>query len=334
MPPRAFITGITGQDGSYLTELLLDHGYQVHGLVRRTSTLSRSRLDRFYRDPSIYGQRLFLHYADLDDSTTLRRVLMKVTPDEIYHLAGQSHVGLSFEMPESTCEMTAMGTLRLLEIIRDLPKAPRLYHASSSEVFGRPDQMPQDEKTPFAPVNPYGVAKAFATRMVGVYRKTFGLFACNGIMFNHESPRRGENFVTRKICRAAAAIKLGRQTELVLGDTTARRDWGHARDYVRGMWLALQPETPDDYVFATGQLHSVQEVIEIAFATVKLDWRPHVKQDPRLFRPSEPARLVGCAAKAKTLLNWEPQTSFVQLIVEMTEAELADKAPPDRSRPS
>lgn len=321
--PRALITGITGQDGSYLTELLLDKGYEIHGVVRRTSTLGRSRLDHLYRNPDIYGRRLFLHYAELDDPTTLRRVLTKAAPDELYHLAGQSHVGLSFEIPESTCEMTAMGTLRLLEMVRDLNRQPRLFHASSSEIFGTPASMPQDESTSLAPINPYGCAKAFATQMVAVYRRSFGLFACNGIMFNHESPRRGENFVTRKICRAAAAIKLGLQNELFLGDLSAKRDWGHARDYVRGMWMALQHPSAEDFVFATGQLHSVQEVVERAFETVDLDWRQYVKQDPRFLRPIEPQRLVGNAAKAKQLLGWEPETPFADLIREMTLAELA-----------
>ena len=325
--PRALITGITGQDGSYLTELLLDKGYEVHGVVRRTSSLDRSRLNHLYNDPVIYNQRLFLHYADLNDPTTLRRVLFKVAPDELYHLAGQSHVGLSFEIPESTCEETAMGTLRLLEMIRDLPRPPRLYHAASSEIFGRPEQAPQDENTPFAPVNPYGCAKAFATQMVAIYRRNFGLFAVNGIMYNHESPRRGENFVTRKICHAAAAIKHGSETELSLGDTTAQRDWGDARDYVRGMWLALQHGTPDDYVFATGQLHSVQDVVETAFAAAQLDWRRHVKLEPRLLRPAEPHRLVGNAAKARRVLGWEPKTTFAELITAMTQAELALLAP-------
>ncbi|MHB8523396.1 MAG: GDP-mannose 4,6-dehydratase [Limisphaerales bacterium] len=325
--PRALITGITGQDGSYLTELLLDKGYEVHGIVRRTSVLDRSRLDHLYHDPALYGQRLFLHYADLDDPTTLRRVLTRAAPDEIYHLAGQSHVGLSFEIPESTCEMTAMGTLRLLEMIRDLPKPARLFHASSSEIFGQPTQTPQDEQTPVVPVNPYGCAKAFATHIVAVYRRTFGLFACNGIMYNHESPRRGENFVTRKICRTAAAIKLGQQKELLLGDTSAQRDWGHARDYVRGMWLALQHSAPDDYLFATGQTHRVQEVVEIAFSAVQLDWREFVKRDPRLIRPVESLRLVGNAAKARRVLEWEPQVSFAQLITEMTHAELSRLSP-------
>jgi GDPmannose 4,6-dehydratase len=320
---RALITGITGQDGSYLTELLLEKGYEIHGVVRRTSSLDRSRLHQLYHDPKIYGQRLLLHYADLDDPTSLRRILVKSAPDELYHLAGQSHVGLSFEIPESTCELTAMGTLRLLEMARDLPKAPRIFHAASSEIFGRPEHSPQDEDTPMSPVNPYGCAKAFATQMVKIYRKTYSLFACNGIMYNHESPRRGENFVTRKICRAAAAIKLGHEKELLLGDTTSQRDWGHARDYVRGMWMTLQHETPEDFVFATGQMHSVQDVVETAFGVVGLDWKKYVKQDQRFMRPAEPLKLLGNPAKAAKLLGWKPQTTFEQLIKEMTEAELA-----------
>lgn len=321
--PSALITGITGQDGSYLTELLLSKGYDVHGLVRRTSSLDRSRLDHLYSDPEIYNKRLFLHYGELSDTTPLRRVLQKALPDEIYHLAGQSHVGLSFEIPETTCEMTALGTLRLLEMIRDLPKAPKFFHASSSEIFGEPKQSPQTEETPIAPVNPYGCAKAYATQIVDVYRRAFGLFACNGILFNHESPRRGENFVTRKICRAAAAIKLGQQQFLTLGSVTAKRDWGHARDYVRGMWMALQNDKPDTFIFATGKLHSVQDVVENAFATVGLKWQDYVKQDPRFMRATEPMHLVGDASKAKRILGWEPKTSFEDLIREMTEAELS-----------
>ena len=322
MTKTAFITGITGQDGSYLTELLLGQGYEVHGAVRRTSSLERSRLAHLYADATIYNRRLFLHYADLDDPTTLRRVLFKVKPQELYHLAGQSHVGLSFEIPETTCEFTAMGTLRLLEILRDLPDPPRFFHAASSELFGRPTQVPQTETTPFAPINPYGCAKAFATQMVRIYRETHGLFAVNGIFYNHESPRRGENFVTRKICRAAAAIKKGLQSELILGDTRAQRDWGHARDYVRGMWLSLQHAAPDDYLFATGKLHSVQDVIETAFAALALDWRNHVKFDAHFLRPAEPLQLVGDASKARTVLGWSPQTPFTALIQEMTRAEL------------
>jgi GDPmannose 4,6-dehydratase len=318
----ALITGITGQDGSYLAELLLGKDYEVHGVVRRASAFNRWRLDHLTANAEIYGKRLFLHYADLDDPTTLRRVMLKVKPDEIYHLAGQSHVGLSFEIPESTCDLTAMGTLRLLEIVRDLPKSPKLIHASSSELFGRPANTPQDEKTPYAPVTPYGVAKAFATQMVAVYRDSFKLFACNGIMYNHESPRRGENFVTRKICRTAAAIKLGLQKKLVLGDITAERDWGDARDYVRGMWLALQHAAPEDFVFATGRLHSVQQVAEIAFAALGMDWRTYYQRGEELMRPAEPCRLVGNPAKARKLLQWEASTPFAKLIEEMAQVEL------------
>ena len=319
---KALITGITGQDGSYLAELLLEKGYEVHGVVRRTRSMGRSRLKHLYEAPATYGKTLHLHYADLDDPTTFRRVLEKVRPGEIYHLAGQSHVGLSFEIPESTCEMTAMATLRLLEMLRDLPAGTKFYHASSSEIFGNPAQVPQDEDTPFNPVNPYGCAKAFATQMVRIYRESFGLFACNGITYNHESPRRGENFVSRKICRAAAAIKLGLEKELLLGDLTAQRDWGDARDYVRGMWLTLQHEKPEDFVFATGVLHSVHDLVEHAFRAVGLDAKDHVRQDERFMRRAEPQRLVGSPAKARRLLQWEPVNSFETLIQEMTLLEM------------
>ncbi len=322
--PKALITGITGQDGSYLTELLLAKGYEVHGVVRRTSSLNRSRLKHFYSDDAVYNQSLFLHYADLDDPTTLRRVLVKVAPDEIYHLAGQSHVGLSFEIPESTCDSTAMGTLRLLEIVRDLPKAPKLFHASTSEIFGRPQAAPQDENTPRNPVNPYGCAKAFATQMVGIYRQTYGLFACNGIMYNHESPRRGENFVTRKICRAAAAIKLGLQKELVLGDTSAQRDWGYAPDYVNAMWLSLQHGEPGDYIFATGILHSVSDVVTLAFQAAGLSHADYVKQDTRLLRKTESVNLLGNPAKAQSVLGWKHTVNFEEMIRVMTMAELEE----------
>ena len=322
MSKKALITGITGQDGSYLTELLLAKGYEVHGVVRRTSTLERSRLHHLYTDTAIYGHRFFLHYADLDDVTTLRRTLLRVGPDEVYHLAGQSHVGLSFEIPESTCEMTAMGTLRLLEMIRDLPAPPRLFHAASSEIFGRPITDPQDESTPFNPVNPYGASKAFAAQMVRIYRETHRLFLVNGILYNHESPRRGENFGTRKICSAAAAIRQGRQKELLLGDTTARRDWGDAEDYVRGMWMSLQPASAQDYIFATGVLHSVQDVVETAFRAVDLDWRQYLRRDERFMRPAEPLKLVGDATRAKTVLGWAPTIDFEALITRMTLAEL------------
>lgn len=327
--PRALILGITGQDGSYLAELLLEKGYEVHGAVRRTSAINRSRIQHLANDP-IRNKRLFLHYADLTDPTTLRRVLVRSAPDELYHLAGQSHVGLSFEIPESTCELTAIGTLRLLEMIRDLPKPPKLFHASSSEIFGQPDTSPQDETTPIRPVNPYGCAKAFATQLVAVYRQSMGLFACNGIMYNHESPRRGENFVTRKICRAAAAIKMGLQAELTLGDTSGARDWGDARDYVLGMWLALQHSSPEDFVFATGRTHTVQEVVEQAFAAVELDWRRHLRYDDRLVRPAESKGLAGNASKAKRILDWAPRRTFEDLIHEMTLTEMDCLSPPGR----
>jgi GDPmannose 4,6-dehydratase len=319
---KALITGITGQDGSYLTELLLDKGYEVNGVLRPTSSLDRSGMYHFYSDPEINNTRLFLHYGELSDTTPLRRVLSKVAPDEIYHLAGQSHVGLSFEIPETTCEMTALGTLRLLEMIRDLASPPKFFHAASSEIFGEPRESPQNEETPIRPVNPYGCAKAYAAQIVDVYRKAFGLFACNGILFNHESPRRGENFVTRKICRAAAAIKLGQQESLTLGSLTAKRDWGHAKDYVRGMWMALQQPQADTFIFATGKLHSVQDVVATAFQTVGLNWEDHLRQDPRFMRVTEPMHLVGDATKAKRVLGWEPTISFEAMIAEMTEAEL------------
>ena len=319
--PRALITGITGQDGSYLTELLLEKGYEVHGVVRPGQALERTRLKHLV---AAVGEKLFLHEAALEDSPALKRIITQVTPDELYHLASMTHVGLSFEQPEQTCDMTGMGTLRLLEIVKAMPKPPKFFHASSSEVFGKPESAPQDENTPFRPVTPYGCAKAFATNMVSVYWQTHGLFACNAILFNHESPRRGENFVTQKICRAAAAIKLGKQNELVLGTITSFRDWGHARDYVRGMWLMLQQDKPADYVLATGELHTVQEVIELAFETVGLDWKKYLKQDPRFMRPVEPSQLVGNPAKAKRELGWQPTVTFRELIVEMTRVALAE----------
>ncbi len=319
--PRALITGITGQDGSYLTELLLEKGYEVHGVVRPGQALERTRLKHLV---AAVGEKLFLHEAVLEDSAALKRIITQVTPDELYHLASLTHVGLSFEQPEQTCDMTGMGTLRLLEIVKAMPKPPKFFHASSSEVFGKPESAPQDENTPFRPVTPYGCAKAFATNMVSVYRQTHGLFACNAILFNHESPRRGENFVTQKICRAAAAIKLGKQNELVLGTITSFRDWGHARDYVRGMWLMLQQDKPADYVLATGELHTVQEVIELAFETVGLDWKQYLKQDPRFMRPVEPSQLVGNPAKAKRELGWQPTVTFRGLIVEMTRVAMAE----------
>jgi len=320
---NALITGITGQDGSYLTELLLEKGYSVHGIVRRTSNLVRSRIEHLRADPSIYGRRLFLYYGDLSDGTTLRRIFAQVRPAEVYHLAGQSHVGLSFEIPESTSEEVAMATLRLLEICRDQPQPVRFYHASSSEIFGRAAESPQTEETALRPVNPYGCAKAFATQLAQVYRQAYGLFVCNGILYNHESPRRGENFVTRKIARAAARISRGLEHELVLGNTAARRDWGHAQDYVTAMWLMLQAPEPDDYVVATGETHSVEDFVNAAFKVAGLSAKEYLKHDAAFERPSEPVKLVGSSEKIRRTLGWKPHKPFAELVREMVEAELA-----------
>jgi GDPmannose 4,6-dehydratase len=322
-PKTALITGITGQDGSYLAELLLEKGYAVHGVVRRTSNLLRSRIEHLRRDESIYDKRLFLHYGDLSDGTTLRRIFAKVRPAEVYHLAGQSHVGLSFEIPESTCDEIGMATLRLLEIARDQPQPVKIYHASSSEIFGNAPESPQSETTPLLPSSPYGCAKAFATQLARVYRDSYGLFVCNGILYNHESPRRGENFVTRKIARAVARIAAGQEDELVLGNLDSRRDWGRAQDYVAAMWLMLQHEKPDDYVVATGETHSVREFVEAAFAVVKLPWEKCVKHDRAFDRFNDPVHLSGSAEKIKATLGWRPTGSFTELVREMVEAELA-----------
>ena len=320
----ALITGITGQDGSYLTELLLEKGYVVHGIVRRTSNLLRSRIEHLRHDEKIYGKSLFLHYGDLSDTTTLRRIFREVGPSELYHLAGQSHVGLSFELPESTCDEAGMATLRLLEIVRDQSPGVRFYHASTSEIFGNASESPQTEETPMRPTSPYGCAKAFATQLARVYRQSYGIFVCNGILYNHESPRRGENFVTRKIARSAARIARGPDVDLVLGNLESKRDWGRAQDYVLAMWLMLQHEKPDDYVVATGQTHSVRDFVEAAFAVVDLPWKKYVKQDRAFDRPIEPARLVGCADKIRKTLGWKPSGSFEQLVREMVEAELSE----------
>jgi GDPmannose 4,6-dehydratase len=319
----ALITGITGQDGSYLSELLLEKDYTVHGIVRRTSNMLRSRIEHLRRNEEIYGRRLFLHYGDLSDSTTLRRIISDVRPTELYHLAGQSHVGLSFEIPESTCEEAGMATLRLLEIARSQPHLVKFYHASSSEIFGNAFEIPQTENTPLRPTSPYGCAKAFATQLARVYRESYGLFVCNGILYNHESPRRGENFVTRKIARAAARIARKLDDELVLGNLESQRDWGHAHDYVEAMWLMLQHKTADDYVVATGEMHSVREFVEAAFAVVDLPWEKYVKHDESFDRPTEPARLVGSADKIRSTLGWKAAGTFRQLVDEMVEAELA-----------
>jgi GDPmannose 4,6-dehydratase len=319
---RAVITGITGQDGSYLTELLLGKGYEVHGIVRRSSTLQRPRLDQQVHDQDIYGKRLFLHYSDLTDTTSLRRILNRIKPDEFYHLAGQSHVGLSFEIPESTCELTAMGTLRILEILRDLTPSPRFLHASSREIFGTPISSPQNEDTPINPNSPYGAAKAFANQIVKIYRDSLGLFACNAICYNHESPRRAENFVTRKITIAAAKIKLGLQKDLILGNIDSSRDWGYAPEFVDAMWRMLQQSKPQDYILATGTTHTVREFIQFAFRHVGLDWQMYYRHDPRFQRPIEPQNLRGDSNLARTELGWIPTTSIEQLASIMVQADL------------
>ena len=323
MEKIALITGITGQDGSYLAELLLEKGYAVHGIVRRTSNLLRSRIEHLRNDESVYGKSLFLHYGDLSDVTTLRRIFSEVQPTEIYHLAGQSHVGLSFEIPESTCEEIGMATLRLLEIARDQLRPAKFYHASSSEIFGTATVSPQTENTPLQPASPYGCAKAFATQLARVYRESYGLFVCNGILYNHESPRRGENFVTRKIARAVARIARGLDQELSLGSLESRRDWGRAQDYVAAMWLMLQQDKPGDYIVATGKTHSVRDFVEAAFAVVNLPSEKYVNHNPAFDRPADPTQLVGSAEKAKRELGWQRHGSFNDLVREMVEAELA-----------
>ena len=276
--------------------------------------MERSRLRHLYADSEVYGQRLFLHYADLDDPTTIRRIVTKVQPSEFYHLAGQSHVGLSFEIPESTCDTTAIGTLRIMEILRDQPTPPKFLHASSREIFGTPTTSPQDESTPINPNSPYGCAKAFATQMTKIYREAHGLFFCNAICYNHESPRRGENFVTRKVTLAAAKIKAGLQQSVSLGDLDAARDWGYAKDYVQAMSLMLQQETPDDYVLATGESHTIRDLLETAFAHVGLNWQDFVKVDERFKRPADPHELLGNPGKAKQQLGWQPSVSFEELV--------------------
>ncbi len=318
----ALITGVTGQDGSYLSELLLEKGYSVHGLVRRTSNFQRSRIEHLRQDDRVYNQRLFLHYGDLTDTTALRRIFAEVQPGEVYHLAGQSHVGLSFEIPETTCDEVGMAALRLFEIAREQPNPPRFYHASSSEIFGAAGQAPQNEATALRPTSPYGCAKAFATQIARVYRESYSLFVCNGILYNHESPRRGENFVTQKIARSAARIARGRETELRLGNLDAKRDWGRAQDYVEAMWMILQHDVADDYIVATGETHTVREFVEAAFKVVDLDWQQFVRRDPAFDRPLEPTQLVGDASKIRKALGWQPRGTFDQLVREMVGAEL------------
>jgi GDPmannose 4,6-dehydratase len=323
MPRRAFLTGVTGQDGSYLTELLLAKGYEVHGLVRRSSTFNTSRLEHLYHDPHEQGAGLFLHYGDLADGQSLTNLVLELEPDEIYNLGAQSHVRVSFDNPLYTVDVVANGSLRILEAARLLNKrkAVRVYQASSSEMYGDVREAPQSEATPFRPRSPYACAKVFAFHQTVNYREAYGLFACNGILFNHESPRRGETFVTRKITRAAGRIKEGLQDKLYLGNLDALRDWGYAKEYVEAMWLMLQREEPDDYVIATGESHSVGEFLELTFQALDLDPLEHVETDPRYFRPTEVPLLQGDASKAKELLGWEPQTGFSQLVHLMVEAD-------------
>ena len=328
---KALITGITGQDGSYLAELLLGKGYEVHGIIRRASTFNTGRIDHLYRDPHINGVRLFLHYGDIADSTNLIKLLYRIQPEEVYHLAAQSHVRVSFDIPEYTGDVTALSTTRILEAIRETGVKSRFYQASSSEMFGKVQEVPQRETTPFYPRSPYGAAKVYAHWMTVNYRESYDLFAASGILFNHESPRRGETFVTRKITRAAVRIKAGLQKKLYLGNLDAKRDWGYAKEYVEAMWLMLQQDTPDDYVIATGETHSVREFLEEAFSYLDLDWREYVELDPKYLRPTEVDLLVGDASKAKRVLNWEPRVTFKELVHLMVDA---DKLPLDQGQAS
>ena len=323
MTKRALITGITGQDGSFLTELLLEKGYEVYGVVRRASLFNTDRIDHLYQDPHEKGTRLRLVYGDLNDSSSLNTILRQTSPDEIYNLGAQSHVRVSFDVPEYTGEVTGLGTVRLLEAIRDVGIRPKFYQASSSELYGKVVEVPQKETTPFHPRSPYGCAKAYAYYITVNYRESYGLFACNGILFNHESDRRGETFVSRKITRAATRIKLGLQKKLYLGNLDARRDWGYARDYVEAMWLMMQAAEPDDYVIATGETHSVREFLDAAFGLLDLDWKEYVDIDPRYYRPAEVELLLGDATKARTKLGWKPTMSFPDLVKLMVDHDLA-----------
>jgi len=323
---RALITGITGQDGSYLSELLLEEGYEVHGIIRRTSTFNTDRIDHMYVDPHKEDAQLFLHYGDLTDGTTLRRILEEIKPHEVYNLGAQSHVRVSFDSPEYTVDSVGMGTLRLLEAIRDYQYRTdlevRFYQAGSSEMFGKVQEIPQKETTPFYPRSPYACAKVYSHWQTINYRESYGLFACNGILFNHESPRRGETFVTRKITRAIARIIAGQQKKLYLGNLDSKRDWGYAKDYVKAMWLMLQQDQPDDYVVATNETHSIREFLDIAFSHVNLDWHDYVEFDPRYLRPAEVDLLIGDSTKARKQLGWSPSVTFEELVHLMVEADL------------
>jgi GDPmannose 4,6-dehydratase len=320
---KALITGITGQDGSYLTELLLSKGYEVHGIIRRASTFNTERIDHLYQDPHEPNIRLILHYGDLSDGGMLTNLFYNIQPDEVYHLGAQSHVRVSFDMPEYTGDIDALGTTRILEAIRRSGIRTKFYQASSSEMFGKVQEIPQRETTPFYPRSPYGAAKVYAYWMTVNYREAYSLFACNGILFNHESPRRGETFVSRKISRAVANIVAGRQKKLYLGNLDAKRDWGYAKEYVEAMWLMLQQDDPEDYVIATGETHTVREFAETAFKYVGLEWKEFVEIDPKYFRPTEVDLLIGDASKAKKKLVWEPKVRFEDLVRIMVEADLS-----------
>ena len=319
---KALITGITGQDGSYLADLLLAKGYEVHGIIRRASTFNTARIDHLYQDPHVNGVRLFLHYGDLSDSVSMTKLLYDLQPDEVYNLGAQSHVRVSFDIPEYTADVTGVGTIRILEAIRESGVKPRFYQASSSEMYGKVQEVPQTETTPFWPRSPYGCAKVFGYWATVNYRESYGLFASNGILFNHESPRRGETFVTRKISRAVAAIKLGLQKDLYLGNMDAKRDWGYAPEYVEGMWRMLQADQPGDYVLATNETHTVKEFVQEAFGHVGLEWEKYVKYDARYERPAEVDLLIGDPAKAKRELGWEPKVRFKELVQIMVDADL------------
>src|SRR5262245_11217107 len=318
---KALITGITGQDGSYLTELLISKGYTVYGIIRRSSSFNTGRIDHLYQDPHDPRPKLHLVYGDLNDASSLNKVIRTVQPDEIYHLGAQSHVRVSFDIPEYTGEITGLGTVRLLEAIRETGVKTKFYQASSSEMFGNAPP-PQSESSPFQPRSPYAAAKVYAHWMTANYREGYGLFACNGILFNHESPRRGETFVSRKISRAAARISLGRQDKLFLGNLDSKRDWGYAADYMEAIWLMLQHERPDDYVIATGETHSVRDFLDEAFACVDLDWKKYVQIDPRYYRHTEVDVLLGDASKARRLLGWEPKVRFKELVRMMVRSDL------------
>jgi len=321
---KALITGITGQDGSYLAELLLSKNYEVHGIIRRSSVFNTGRIDHIYKDPHIQEARLFLHYGDLTDGSNLNQLLKKIKPDEVYHLGAQSHVKTSFEVPEYTANVDALGTLRILDAIRDSGIKTKFYQASSSEMFGNAPECPQNENTPFCPASPYAISKVFAYWITKNYRDAYGIFACNGILFNHESPRRGETFVTRKITRGLAKIIAGQMDKIYLGNLEAKRDWGYAPEYVQAMWMMLQQEKPDDYVIATGETHSVKEFLEEAFGFTNLRWQDYVAVDPRYYRPTEVNVLCGDASKAEKLLGWKPEVKFKELVKIMVEADLED----------